>query len=183
MDILPPALAQWFPPVQPFNAIHPLVVHFPIALLFAAPVLVVLGWFWKAPVNGMTVAALVLMALGAAATQLAVESGEAGVELVDQDNERVMEVLEQHEELAETTRSVFAGASALFAALVFLPLVLKKMGKRAPRVALQAVFLAAYLGCLLLVANTAHLGGTLVHELGVKAHVVTGLPPASQPGE
>ncbi|MEK7856255.1 MAG: hypothetical protein AAB288_09205, partial [Acidobacteriota bacterium] len=61
------------------------------------------------PKNGRTflVSAFILMLIGTIATFIAVSTGEASGELAEQVN-NVEAVLEQHEELAETTRMVFA---------------------------------------------------------------------------
>ena len=46
------------------DALHPLMVHFPIALLLVAPVFVILAIAWKRNELPISITALILMALG-----------------------------------------------------------------------------------------------------------------------
>lgn len=164
-----------FPPIPSWDGLHPLVIHFPVALLLVAPVLVVLGALWKKHASGLLLAALVLMVLGTAAAYVAVETGEAAAELADRSPE-INPVLHHHQQLAERTRLVFTGLTVVFAAIVLVPAFLKREFKRPLQLAIYALFLVLYAGGALLLANTAHNGGRLVHEFGVRAFV----PPAQQ---
>lgn len=161
------------PPIPTWEGLHPLVVHFPIALLLVAPLLVLLGAL-LAPPRGRPwlFAALTLLVLGTAGTYLAVASGEATGELAER-APGVSPVLEQHEELAETTRAVFTGLTLALAAILFAPTLLRKPLAFAPNALLLALFLVAYAGGAVVLANTAHAGGRLVHELGVRAPVAS----------
>lgn len=158
-----------FPPLPSWDGLHPLIVHFPIALLLVAPLFVVLGmslrrgrpFFW---------AALLLMAIGTAGTFLAVSTGEAAGKLAER-TPQINAVLEHHEELAERTRVGFAVLTAIFAAILVLPRVLRRQPGRGVTVILPLVFLIGYGAGVVLLANTAHNGGRLVHELGVQALV------------
>src|SRR5579859_6721155 len=96
------------PPLPGWQAIHPMMVHFPIALLLIAPLFIVLGVVRK-PERGFPflLVALILMALGTSATFLAASSGEAAGELIDK-LPQAKAVLEQHEELATTTEIAFS---------------------------------------------------------------------------
>ena len=76
-------------------------------------------------------------------------------------------MLEKHEEMAETTQIVFGVLTAGFAALVFLPGLLRRELRLPITRTLLALFLVAYLGGMGVLANTAHDGGRLVHELGI----------------
>lgn len=165
-----------FPTIPPFDAVHPLVVHFPIALLLIAPLFIVIGVLLRRQAGGrwFELAALLLMACGTAGTFLAVASGEAAGRLAER-SAAVSSVLERHEELAETTRAVFALLTVAFAAILFGPRLLKREVAPAIRTVLTGVFLVFYAAGAVVLVNTAHNGGRLVHELGVTA----ALPPLS----
>lgn len=164
------------------DGFHPLVVHFPVALLLVAPLLILFGLVWRGRVQGLMAAALVLMALGTAGTYLAVASGEAAGEMADKSG-AVASVIERHEALAERTRLLFTLLTVAFAALLFVP----RLRGRAvpPRVfaAATLVFLVLYGFGALSLANTAHQGGRLVHELGVRAVMPPSPSAAAAPAE
>lgn len=158
-----------FPPLPAWDALHPLIIHFPIALLLIAPVFVLIGG-----ILGLRrgrpylIVALVLMALGTASTFVAVSTGEAAGELADR-SPAVNAVLEHHEELAETTQAVFVVLTILLAAVLYGPRLLRRSLNLTIVRSLLAVFLVAYVAGAVLLTNTAHNGGRLVHELGVHA--------------
>ncbi|MFA6241999.1 MAG: DUF2231 domain-containing protein, partial [Candidatus Hydrogenedentales bacterium] len=115
-----------FPPIPSWDTLHPLIVHFPIALLLVAPLFVILSLAVRKYSRPFAVCALTLMILGTIGTIVAVSTGEAGAELADR-TPGVDAALEQHEELAETTRTLFIVVTAIFALIVLAPLVVKKM--------------------------------------------------------
>ena len=170
-----------FPPVPAWDALHPLIVHFPIALLLVAPLFIVIGMTLR-PEKGRVylVSALILMALGTSAVFLALETGEAAAKLAERTPE-INAVLEHHEQLAETTRVVFSVLTVIFAAIVVLPRLLRRSSGWLAGRALPLIFLVLYGAGMLLLVNTAHNGGRLVHEFGVKAMVEPqALPPAAE---
>lgn len=166
------------PPIPPWDGLHPLVVHFPIALLIVAPVLVVLGLIIYRQYIWFATAALVIMAIGTLFAFIAVSTGEAGAELAMRSPE-INPVLERHEELAETTQWVFLGLTLLFAAITFIPHLVKRPLKRLPGSVVAVAFLLIYGGGTILLANTAHQGGRLVHEFGVQALVAESPTPVA----
>jgi uncharacterized membrane protein len=161
------------PPIPSWDGLHPLVVHFPIALLLVAPVFVILGLVFRKHWSGFAVTALVLMVLGTIGAFIAVATGEAGASLVER-TEAISEVLEQHEDLAETTRTVFAVLTIIFAAILIVPVALRSALKPGVNIGLNAAFLVLYAFGALLLANAAHEGGRLVHEYGVQALTASG---------
>ncbi len=173
------------PPIPGWDGLHPLIIHFPIALLFAAPVFVVLGAVLS-PRKGrpMLYAALLLMVLGTVSIFFAVETGEAAGKLADR-NPEINAMLEHHEALAERTRLTFSILTVVFAGILAVPIIRKREPKRVATTILPLVFLAVYGAGMVVLANTADHGGRLVHELGVHALI----PPdashaqASTPGE
>lgn len=155
------------PPIPSWDGLHPLVVHFPVALLLVAPLFVLLGLMPR--IGGRFAwAALVLLVLGTVGAYVAVESGEAAARLA-QRTDVVTELIEQHEELAEAVRTFYTIMTLVYAAVLIVPVVLKKRLPRfVPIVAGVLVFIALAIGNLM-VANTGHLGGLLVHREGVQA--------------
>lgn len=160
-----------FPPIPSWDGLHPLIVHFPIALLLIAPLFVLVGAFLP-PDKGRAwfLAALVLMAIGTLSSFVAVSTGKAAGEMADR-NAAVNAVLERHEELAETTRIVFAAFTVIFATIILAPMAMRRVPGRVTSSLLALVFLLFYGAGGLLLVNTAHNGGRLVHELGVHAMV------------
>jgi uncharacterized membrane protein len=167
-----------FPPIPSWDALHPLIVHFPIALLLVAPILVLLGMFLARYSAGLFIAALVVMAIGTVAIYFAVGTGEAAAEIAERMT-RASAILENHEKMAETTRVIFTVLTVIFAAILFGPMVLKRrLGHRSSLV-LNAAFLLLYSAGALVLINVAHQGGRLVHEFGVGAPV-TATPTAEK---
>jgi len=158
-----------FPTLPSWDEAHPLIVHFPIALLMTAPVLVILALLWKSAIRPLSVAALCLMLLGTTGAFIAVEAGEAAEEHVES-NPAAKPVLEDHSEMGETTRTIFAVLTGVYAVLAVGPFLLrKKCPCHRTVVIAQLVFLVPYGAGMLALANTAHLGGRLVHEIGVES--------------
>jgi uncharacterized membrane protein len=161
------------PPIPAWDGLHPLIVHFPIALLLVAPLFVVLGLLVGRHSRLLMTSALVLMVLGTAASYVAVSTGEAAGKLADRTPE-VNQVLQHHEQLAERTRLTFTVLTVVLAGLLAGPAVLKRPLARVPATVLTLLFLGVYGAGAIVLANTAHNGGRLVHELGVRSL----MPPA-----
>lgn len=167
MNILPP-LPNW-------DAAHPVLIHVPLGALPLALVFVVLSMVMRGQWSKMFAAsALILMVIGALGAFIAVMSGEAAAELAEGTGPIAAlsdPVIEDHEELAELARTVFAVLTGVYA-IVFV--VLGKLWNRGkPRLGvwIQSVFLLLYGSALLLLVNAAHLGGRLVHEFGIHAPI------------
>lgn len=176
------------PPIPSWDGIHPIIVHFPIALLLVAPILILLGMFFAKSSRTFMISAFVLMVIGTIATYMAVSSGESAGELAER-MANVETILENHEEMAETTQMVFTALTAIFGAIVFVPLLFKKELGQKIMIPLSLAFLLFYGGGAVLLVNTAHEGGRLVHEFGVRAMMAsstqTGVvnPNAPQKGD
>ena len=159
------------PPLPPWEGAHPLIVHLPIALLSVAPLFVLLGLLPRIG-PAFKWAAFVLLVLGSAGAYVAVEAGEAAKELVVQ-TPPIGEVMSRHEELAESAELLFTIITAVYAVVLLGPVVVQKLRhKSLPRAVPlvgQLVVLAALLVSGVVLANTGHQGGRLVHELGVQA--------------
>jgi uncharacterized membrane protein len=165
------------PPVPTWDGLHPLVIHFPIALFLVAPLFIVAGLMAPRQARSCFTAAVSLMGLGVVAAWVAVASGHAAAELVEQEG-AVRAVLERHAELGEMTRNVFTALTLVFAGFVFVPTRLKRPLSRGVTAGLGLLFLVLYAAGALLIANTAHQGARLVHEFGVHA-MMAGAPSDS----
>src|ERR1051326_5344086 len=158
-----------FPTIPTWDALHPLVIHFPIALLLMAPIFMVIGAVLT-PAKGRSylIAAMVLLLFGTASIFVSVETGEAASKLAER-APGMQQVLEAHESLAERTEAVFSVLSVIFLALLAVPWFLKREDTRLTTTVLPLAFLILYSAGALLLVNTAHNGGRLVHEFGVRA--------------
>ena len=168
------------PPVPSWSGLHPLIIHFPIALLLIAPLFVLIGAVLPPRRSrGLFFAALILMALGTLSVFVAAQSGEAAGRLAERTPE-INAILENHEHLAERTEIAFSTATLVFGALLLVPLLARHAPSRVTATILPLAFLLLYLPAAALLMNTAHNGGRLVHEFGVRAIVAPSpLPPAT----
>jgi len=148
-----------------WNGLHPLIVHFPIILLLAAPFLVIVSIGLPAakrrPFLG---SALTLMVPGTAMTFVAVTTGEAAMKVVGS-APAIKVALEEHQSLAETTRELFIMLTLGFAALLFAPRLLGRELESRINTALLAIYLVFYATGALFLVHTALQGGQLVREL------------------
>lgn len=137
----------------PMESVHPLVVHFPIALLVTAVALDGAAFLLRRP--ALHRVALWNLALGALAAGAAVWTGLQAAEIAKHSFE-IHHVMELHERLGIVTASL-AGLITLW--------------RLARRDALRLWERAATTALLLALAGTlacgAHLGGRLVYEFGV----------------
>ncbi len=157
------------PPVPGWEGLHPLIIHFPIALLCIAPLFIIVGAA-LGPKRGrpMLYSALLLMALGTLSVFFAVVTGEAAGKIAERTPE-INAMIEHHESLAETTRLTFAILTLLFAVILTAPLVRRRAPGWLATTVFPLVFLLAYGAGIVVLTNTADHGGRLVHELGVHA--------------
>ena len=170
------------PPVPAWDSLHPLVIHMPIGLLLVVPLFILLGAVLS-PAKGrpFLMAGLLLMVLGTASTYVAVETGEAAGKLVERTPE-ISVVLQHHQQLAERTQLIFSVLTVTFAAILIVPQVLRRSSTRAYSTITPLVFLAFYLAGAVVLVNTGHNGGRLVHEYGVQAIMTPSSSPTPAPG-
>ncbi len=164
------------PSPPPIEGMHPLVVHFPIALLLVAPVLVVIGLSTKRCTMAWWGAAAVVLVLGTIGAWAATITGEASVKsgmvaaamAVQPDvSKAIMDTVEAHSELAESARNIFTAITALFTLFVLFSLVSKRVMSRAAAVVIALVFVALWSLGAIKIAQAGHLGATLVHKYHV----------------
>ena len=160
--------------ISVWNAIHLLIVHLPIGVLFLAPVFLVLAMLWARHGRLMLLAAAILVALGSGGAVVAVMSGEAG-ESSAKAVPAAHAVFERHEELAETARNMSLAAAGVLAILTAV--AWRRFDKRstALRLGVGLGVLGGYSLVMLSFASAAHEGGRLVHEFGVRA-LIQGAP-------
>ena len=171
---------SWFslPIAPPWEGMHVLAVHVPIALLLIAPAFVFVAMIFPLWARWASWAALLLLIAGTAGTFVAVTTGEAAQAAAHRSGE-VAEVMTQHAKLAELTRNVFVVLTAVYALFLLLPVVFIEVRIRGYLVPVNFVFLVALAGASLLLVNTGHLGIRLVHEFGVTATI----SQVADPGE
>lgn len=138
------------------DPLHPAVVHFPIVLMFVAPL--VAGWaIWRmrTPEYGNRVWLIVPVLLSAVAVSsfVAVQTGEDGEDFAEQYVDH--DTVEEHEEQG-TQFMWFAIASLVIAATGFLP---GRTGSALRYLTLVMVLVGAGL-----VTRTGHSGGQMVYE-------------------
>jgi uncharacterized membrane protein len=155
--------------MPPWNHIHPALVHFPIALLTVAPLLVLLGLLWPAQRRGIHTSALILLVLGFGGLLLALESGEA-VERYARATPALLAGLRDHELAAQWTTLIFGLLGAAFAVLWVLPLLRKRELSRNLELGPLVLWLLLSAAGVLALARTGHLGGHLVHDLHTHAY-------------
>lgn len=159
---------EFLPPMPRYDGMHPIVVHFPVALLLVAPVFIVLAMCLKKQAKAMLLSALVMVLLGTAAAFLATSTGEASEEFVP-DATQARQVLGEHAELAEMARNLFAGEALLLAGLTVFVWMRDQKLKHWHLVSLCVLMLLLYAYPCVVLLNAAHEGGRLVHEFGTRA--------------
>ena len=155
--------------VPPFNHIHPAIVHFPIALLTVAPLLVLVGLLWPSQRRGVHTAALILLLLGVGGLILALITGEA-VERFARATPALLAGVRDHELAAQWTTLIYGLLGVAFAVLWVLPLLRKRALSRNLEAGLLVLWLLLSTAGVLAVGRTGHLGGHMVHDLHTHAY-------------
>ena len=157
------------PLIPAWQQLHPLIVHFPTALLLVAPIFILIG-ILRPPASALPflLSGLLLMVMGTMASYVALSTGlSAGSQT--RLTPEIDILLKHHRSLAESATLTFSALTTIFAAMVVVPLLLSRRSSRVITSALPAVFLVLYAAGTVLLVDTAHMGGRLVHEFGITA--------------
>ncbi|HEY4330894.1 MAG TPA: hypothetical protein VGN88_14220 [Phycisphaerae bacterium] len=157
------------PPTPPWEGFHVLLVHFPIGLLLVSPVLMVLAIFLQKRMPGIGFSAWVVLLLGTFSAWMAMRSGEAAYQATGEMTQAARDVMEVHQRMGEKVPWIFTGLLVGYGLVLILPVVVKKVKGVPFRVVGTLIVLGAYGWGAAYLANTAHLGGSLVHDHGVTA--------------
>ncbi len=158
-----------FPTIPTWDAMHPLIIHFPIVLLLLSPLFILISALM--PIGKgrpYMIVALVVLLLGTASLFFAASSGEEAADLADREG-GVNAVLAIHQSLATKSEFAFTVLSLLLVGLFVWPKLSRNGETRINASLLPLGYLALYTVGVLFVVNTAHAGGRLVHEFGVHA--------------
>ncbi len=134
--------------------LHPILVHFPIALLVTGFLIDLAGAILKRP--WLTHAGLLLLVIGSIGTVAATRSGEAAEDEIVE-TPAIHEVLEEHEEGGKRTMWFFLVLTAVRGALTW-------WGRFTP--VMRWIFLVLWAAGLALLLETAYHGGELVYRHG-----------------
>jgi uncharacterized membrane protein len=154
------------PNLPPWEGLHPLVIHFPIALIAVTPIFILLAIIFKEQQKNFTISALILLFLGTIGAIVAVETGEAAMTIAKRSAE-INPVLLAHQTAMTSVRNL----SVIFLIFysVFTYFFVKNKFKRSLVFLLQLIFLIYSGLILLLMINGAHQGARLVHEFGIQS--------------
>ncbi len=157
-----------FPPLPTWETAHPLVVHLPIGILAAVPLLAI--WAMLAGSNRRTVgwAVMLLLLMGTSGAVLAAMTGARATEVVGAPG-GAGQLLDTHADMGELARNWFLGVSGAYAVITILSTILKDRLKRPVWFLAHAAWLAGFFAAFLILANAGHMGARLVHEFGVHA--------------
>jgi uncharacterized membrane protein len=157
------------PPIPSWDALHPLIIHFPIVLLLLAPLFIVLAAAMRPRAGSpYLLMAMVLLLTGTASLFVAISTGEEAADLAER-SPGINAVLLAHQHLASRTEIIFTILSVLFIAIVTLTHLKNLPETRLITTVVPLAFLCFYAVGVLYLVNTAHAGGRLVHEFGVHA--------------
>lgn len=160
-----------FPPIPPWASLHPLLVHFPIALLLLCPLFILIGAILS-PLKARPylTAALIVLFLGTASLFAAAESGKAAASLAARGGPAGA-VMAAHVDLAARSEVLFSVLFVLLFGIVVLPAILHCQDTRLTTTFMPLSFLVLYCAGLLFVMNTTYAGVRLVHQYGIHAQL------------
>lgn len=163
------------PPIPPFEALHPLVVHFPIAMLLSAWLPLILGFFLKGHKEHQDntkywwIATLLWVGIGVTGVMASVSTGDAAEEIAIVTTDAAKSVLEEHERTAIYTRIL---SIITFLALLSSFILRYTINAKKPVVIIAITITALfYAATTIFLINAAHQGGLLVHQHKILAPI------------
>ena len=169
------------PPLPPFEGMHPLVVHFPIAILLIAWMPMLIALLDNKRRGVWLFAAFLLLVLGTLFSFGAVLTGEATEDIIGSTTQLIEDAVHEHEETGELARNIFIALTLLSAAVLLVRAKAPQAKKKAAS-SIGGVFVAAlYIFGIMTLANASHQGGVLVHHHGIHAPIIapSPTPPAN----
>lgn len=155
------------PSIPAFEAMHPLVVHFPIAVFLIAITPLALALIFRKRAGTWAWASVLLLTIATVGAFAAVITGEAAEEAVGTLSTVAEAAVHDHEEAGELVRNLMPVTLAFG---VVLAVLASREKHRAGLIAPAAVaLLASWSFTALRLADTAHQGGLLVHVHGIHA--------------
>lgn len=157
------------PSLPPYEGLHPIVVHFPIAILMMAWVPMLLGLVDKKRRMTWLFGGLLMLLVGTGFAFFAVMTGSATEHAVDRSSQVIRKAIHEHEETAELARNLFIGVTVIY---IFVLIAVSKIGqskKKLVGLVGSVLIVVSYGFAGLALANAGHEGGLLVHQLGVRA--------------
>jgi uncharacterized membrane protein len=159
------------PLIPSWQGVHPLITHFPIALLLLAPLFLVFAAYTQADKRSTFLAsALIVMVLGTGSMYVAYEAGKAAARVVERSG-GIEAIVEHHQQLAGHARFSFTLATVLFG-LCLLICRVSHVHPSELTAFLPVGFVTLYGLGLFWLLNAAYNGERLVHEFGVRGVVV-----------
>jgi uncharacterized membrane protein len=139
---------------------HPVTVHFPIALLLVATLLLVSSFFLRGEYKKVFLnTSTILLVIGSIGAWVGLYTGDLADGIVSR---KICDptVLKQHELAAQTMTYLFTGASAIQISLYF-----SFLSRLLARI-LPFIVLACMLAGSIFVVRTGHLGASVVYQQG-----------------
>jgi uncharacterized membrane protein len=162
------------PQIPPPEGLHPLVVHFPVAVFFIALAPLAFALVFRKQAATWAWATVLLLAIATAGAFAAVATGESAEDAAGPVSATAAAALHDHEENAELVRMLLPVTLAFGVVLAGL---LSMKNRDARLITPAALVLAgSWTFAALRLAETAHQGGVLVHGHGIHAPVAA--PPA-----
>jgi len=143
---------------------HPVTVHFPIALLLAATLFLLISFFVRQESKKLFQnGAFMVLVLGAIGAWVSLYTGDLADGIVAR---KLCDptVLKDHELASKTMTYLFTAA-----ALIHISFFFNLLGSRMKQISLYVIFVFMLVGSVFLI-RTGHLGASIVYQQGAGVH-------------